>query len=78
MPARRRRARNGHSEGREVDPSAILAVEDPDQAIRRKRPYAPTVNGARGWAVTGRKSNRKSFAHLDLDGLRTSLLSGDW
>ncbi|PRB04605.1 hypothetical protein CQ047_16580 [Microbacterium sp. MYb72] len=58
--------------------AAILAVVDPDRAIRRKRPYAPTVNGARGWAVTGRKPNRKPFGHLNLDGLRTSLLSGDW
>jgi hypothetical protein len=58
--------------------AAILAVVDRDRAIRRKRPYAPTVNGARGWAVTGRKPNRKPFGHLNLDSLRASLLSGDW
>lgn len=58
--------------------AAILAVVDPDRAIRRKRPYAPSVDGAQAWGVTGLTPNREPFAHLDLDGLRASLLRGDW
>lgn len=58
--------------------AAILAVVDPDRAIRRKRPYAPSVEGAQAWVVTSRMPNREPFAHLDLDGLRASLLRGDW
>lgn len=58
--------------------AAIMAVIDPDGAIRRKRPYAPEVQGARAWGVTGRKPNRAPFAHLDLDGLRESFMLGDW
>lgn len=58
--------------------AAILTAVDPDRATRRKRPYAPSVNGARAWGVTSRKPNREPFAHLDLDGLRASLASGDW
>lgn len=56
--------------------SAVLAVIDPDRAMRRRVPYEPDVHG---WAVTGRKRpNAEPWTHLDLDGLRAILASGDY
>jgi len=59
--------------------SAVLDLIDPGRAMRRRRPYEPDVNGVRGWAALGaRRPNAEPWAHLDLDGLRALLASGDY
>lgn len=59
--------------------SSVLDLIDPDRALRRRVPYEPDVHGVRGWAVAGGgRSNAAPWAHLDLDGLRALLASGDY
>lgn len=58
---------------------AIMQAIDPDRRIRSTRPYAPEIPAARPWSETGRtKPNKRRFGHLNLDGLRAQMESGEW